>query len=1849
MKGGASIMGREYSSDLSGLRDELINGLAALRKEVQKESEKVGRAIGDGYEDGYEDSVEVVRKSKEDLLQELQDLQGAFERNLNKLPTILKKSFQKLDFADLSRVSRRLKTEISEIQNIYGDLSKIGVDININGWMDSMLQKANQLSVSLDQQSEIVSDIGKAAEDAADKVVKGTKESTAAIQQQAKATEQLAKARKKASGVKVREFTREEYDAYTEQYQKDHDGDNEFLENTVDIIRKASQFGTHFAADIQTSCKRAATAVNRFFSAIDPDKYPALASWKETILESVQNGISSEKEMYNGMFTGAYSWGVEAPDEDSYYVYLNLLDVAKDKEKEYFAYLQEEYRKRDEGLEKQHELTRKLVQTYEKLNELHKNEPNWDNNNQIESIKKRLTYYEQEKVLLQDIQNIKEEFDSIPSRYKNPEEFNETARVFKSTLKFGDYGNGNLKDNERATSIYQRELESAIKKQEKLTAAIEETANARQEETQFTQKNVAAMAQLQNLIGDLKSKYGEQSFNNIFGETVSQFGELNASNATALYDALITKNEEYIRSVEEQAQKTRIAGQELQTFMAQNQKLANQFGNNVEFEQKWCDLLNQIGQATLNAADATKQLSEWMDSSGLAKPISESAQQQEQFQKKIEETTGDIEKQNKELGKTADIIKSVFDGYKSPFSDVEMKQLLKGANLNNILSGLNISKANKAEITNKYNQLASMWADQGNVEESVLYAATQEFVDLVVSSSTRRIENVTQEMKDKAQEFLNYMNGKQFSYSAADRAEFGSDWAAASKVALGKNQKLLSNKSGTPLTGSRYTEILDVYNKLIGAAQEIDQKQNQLQQIVKMVSNAKNLAGAPSTKSIDLTAEDSAALYDKVSASMSVASNNAEQMRIVAAEAVKKEEELAAAAERVAEAKRKQSESAKKAKQEISVESIIERDIEKALGQLRSAKDNETTLINLKGVFSGDDLVEQFSSMVQKIAEQANLSVGKITVKDDIAQVRLYNEELKVTVEQMYKLRQATEEADSAQLELVSQSFSQNVKALNENTFDVDGFRARAVAAVEKVRSSLHGLEYDLTDLEKSAGNISSKEDFAKFNNQLKAAQDNIQAIKNATVSKSSMNQLANMQRDMKNANIELETMRIKLQKIGDIDGVEDAKKMIDDMALAAQKFNEAQDAQGQQDAYSKYSASRSSFKAQLEYLNAVKSFNASQASAAKQTVDPIKNQYNSILDTVNKINSINSDILKFQEKDAGSGLYSSYIKQLQAGKEQLVAQLQSTVQEIDAALSEGFVRGKEISIPSVKFLGDNEAVSNFLNSTKTQAALTADEIDRLVVSLQKAQSIDVQAAARVVEQFRTVQETYQKIGSLFSLDTNSTMYKNVEILFSSITKYRRMLSSDPTEWTPEQSKYLQTLIDEFNRYGNTLVQVGQKEQQYFAGKQKYTADTSMQSMAEDAKKSAEEVSATQQKLTTAAQNFAKESGASGAIVTNFVQGADGISRLDFSVLDSGTNSLRKFRMEMGSVSEGTYITETTVNNFVSKTQQAAKQLQTVSDLISRLQLSGANMDNNSIVRLIDLQQQLATELSKGSGADQNVLSRLIKDAKLSATEVEKLYKKYIQMRNAIASGDAANLGTIKADGSTAGIYDQLCEKVRAFAAVQNDATIEIGKFNKTTNSLDFELTKTDGTVTSFRASMDALTGSVAVQEIGTRQLGSMWQQLGTELGGVWKLIKYATVGYSVFFKVISAVRKGVNYVKEIDLALTELKKVTDETNAAYSNFLQTASKTSSVIGSTVSDFTEATANFARLGYSLEESSKMAETAIVYKNVADGLDTVEQSTESIISTMKAFGIESSDTMSIIDKFNEVKVSCLRIW
>lgn len=127
--------------------------------------------------------------------------------------------------------------------------------------------------------------------------------------------------------------------------------------------------------------------------------------------------------------------------------------------------------------------------------------------------------------------------------------------------------------------------------------------------------------------------------------------------------------------------------------------------------------------------------------------------------------------------------------------------------------------------------------------------------------------------------------------------------------------------------------------------------------------------------------------------------------------------------------------------------------------------------------------------------------------------------------------------------------------------------------------------------------------------------------------------------------------------------------------------------------------------------------------------------------------------------------------------------------------------------------------------------------------------------------------------------------------------------------------------------------------------------------------------------------------------------------------------------------------------------------------------------------------------------------------------------------------------------------------------------------------------------------------------------------------------------------QVINMVQQGLRQIYQnvvnIDSAMTELKKGTNETDNTYDAFLDDAGTRAKNLGASISDIVTASADFARLGYNLKDSKELADAAVLYQHVGDGISSVNDASESIISTMKAFGVEAKDVTSIVDKFNDV--------
>lgn len=178
-------------------------------------------------------------------------------------------------------------------------------------------------------------------------------------------------------------------------------------------------------------------------------------------------------------------------------------------------------------------------------------------------------------------------------------------------------------------------------------------------------------------------------------------------------------------------------------------------------------------------------------------------------------------------------------------------------------------------------------------------------------------------------------------------------------------------------------------------------------------------------------------------------------------------------------------------------------------------------------------------------------------------------------------------------------------------------------------------------------------------------------------------------------------------------------------------------------------------------------------------------------------------------------------------------------------------------------------------------------------------------------------------------------------------------------------------------------------------------------------------------------------------------------------------------------------------------------------------------------------------------------------------------------------------------------------------------------------------------TADDFRLRMTQIRSGVSSATTTIKSAGEATQTWGQRIGtlsakfGTWFSIT------RVIMAAYRAVRQMVTNVIELDTAMTELKKVTDGTDATYESFLVRATSRAKELGAALSDTVNATADFARLGYGIEDAEKLADAAIVYKNVGDGIEDIGDASESIIATMQAFHIPAEQVMSIVDRFNEV--------
>lgn len=201
-------------------------------------------------------------------------------------------------------------------------------------------------------------------------------------------------------------------------------------------------------------------------------------------------------------------------------------------------------------------------------------------------------------------------------------------------------------------------------------------------------------------------------------------------------------------------------------------------------------------------------------------------------------------------------------------------------------------------------------------------------------------------------------------------------------------------------------------------------------------------------------------------------------------------------------------------------------------------------------------------------------------------------------------------------------------------------------------------------------------------------------------------------------------------------------------------------------------------------------------------------------------------------------------------------------------------------------------------------------------------------------------------------------------------------------------------------------------------------------------------------------------------------------------------------------------------------------------------------------------------------------------------------------------------------------------------------ANIENVKFNKNTQTLTYNQRINKETVAEMEIQYKKATNTLYAYNKEEKKSLTGWKgfmrDMKTKGRSIFSYLTYTTSIY----RLISVVRQGVTYVKEIDAAMLELRKVTDETDATYNRFLDTASKVASKVGSTTKEVVSSTADWARLGYTIQEATQLAETTQVLMNVSEFTD-VATATDALISSVQAFKYTAEESMDVVDILNTI--------
>ena len=201
-----------------------------------------------------------------------------------------------------------------------------------------------------------------------------------------------------------------------------------------------------------------------------------------------------------------------------------------------------------------------------------------------------------------------------------------------------------------------------------------------------------------------------------------------------------------------------------------------------------------------------------------------------------------------------------------------------------------------------------------------------------------------------------------------------------------------------------------------------------------------------------------------------------------------------------------------------------------------------------------------------------------------------------------------------------------------------------------------------------------------------------------------------------------------------------------------------------------------------------------------------------------------------------------------------------------------------------------------------------------------------------------------------------------------------------------------------------------------------------------------------------------------------------------------------------------------------------------------------------------------------------------------------------------------------------------------------NNGKVEVGDFSKENKVLTASFEQQKGVLREVALVYDEVSGSISVVDKGTKKVKSSLTRFVDGIKTRFKsLVQYLAI-FASYYRIIGYIKQGITVVRDLDTALTEMRKVSDETVESLKNFQGISFDIAKSVGTTAKQIQNSTADWMRLGESLEEAAESARVTSVLLNVSE-FEGIDEATDSLVAMSAAYSdLSKSD---IVDKLNEV--------